>query len=137
MSALTYKTITSLAHGLYKEKGSKFFAYAFPVETEQEIKQHLVRLKKEHYKAKHICYAYLLKPDKSVYRVKDDGEPPGTAGFPILGQIRSAELTNIVIFVVRYFGGSLLGIRGLIDAYRTAAADAIVKATLVFKNSQS
>ena len=127
----TYKTISSASEGIYKEKGSKFIAYAFPVKTEAEIKAHIEKLKKEHHAARHHCYAYRLHPDKSVYRMNDDGEPSGTAGKPIYGQIQSNDLTNVLIVVVRYFGGTLLGMSGLIKAYRNAAIDAICNATII------
>jgi uncharacterized YigZ family protein len=127
----TYKTISTPSEGLYKEKGSKFIAYAFPVKTEVEIKEHISRLKKEHHSARHHCYAYRLHPDKSVYRMNDDGEPSGTAGKPIYGQIQSNDLTNILIVVVRYFGGTLLGVGGLIKAYRSAASDAINNCSII------
>ena len=129
----TYKTITNAAEGIYKDKGSKFIAYLYPVKTEGEIKEHITHLKKEHHSARHHCYAYRLQADKSVYRANDDGEPAGTAGRPILGQIQSHDLTDILIVVVRYFGGTLLGVPGLIKAYKAAALDAINKAEMVVK----
>ncbi|HEX2970112.1 MAG TPA: YigZ family protein [Bacteroidales bacterium] len=120
-----YKTISSFSQGLYKEKGSRFIAMAYPVREQSEIKPILDRLRKEHHEAKHHCYAWMLGADRTNYRVNDDGEPSGTGGKPILGQINSAGLTNILIVVIRYFGGTLLGVSGLINAYRSAAADAI------------
>ena len=129
----TYLTINSSSSGLFKEKGSKFLAFAYPVSNEIEIKPILDILKKEHFGAKHICYAYKLGSEKILYRTYDDREPSGTAGKPILGQINAFNLTNILIIVVRYFGGVLLGTGGLINAYRTASADAISKASVVNK----
>lgn len=129
----TYKTITQTSSGLYKEKGSKFIAMAYPVSNEEAVKQILVELKKEHFNARHHCYAYVLGPDKSAWRVNDDGEPSGTAGRPIHGQIQSFDLTNILIVVVRYFGGTKLGVSGLITAYKTAAKDALSHAEIIEK----
>lgn len=123
--AESYKTLLKPSEGIYKEKGSKFFAYAYPIETENDVKEILGRLKKKYYDARHHCYAYKIGTDEDQFRANDDGEPSGTAGKPILGQIRSAELTNVLIVVIRYFGGTLLGTSGLIRSYRTAAADAI------------
>ena len=127
----TYHTISSTSQGIYKEKGSKFIALAFPVSSEEEIKMHLAVLRKDYYDARHHCYAYCLGYDKSAWRVNDDGEPSGTAGKPIFGQIQSNNLTNILIVVIRYFGGIKLGIPGLINAYRTAAREALGKATII------
>ena len=129
----TYKTITQTSSGLYKEKGSKFIAMAYPVSNEEAVKQILVELKKEHFNARHHCYAYVLGPDKSAWRVNDDGEPSGTAGRPIHGQIQSFDLTNILIVVIRYFGGTKLGVSGLITAYKTAAKDALSQAEIIEK----
>ena len=123
--AESYKTLLKPSEGSYKEKGSKFLAFANPVETEEEVKKILFRLKKKYHDARHHCYAYKIGASEDQYRANDDGEPSGTAGKPILGQIRSADLTNILIVVIRYFGGTLLGTSGLIRAYRTAAANAI------------
>ncbi|WP_421919059.1 IMPACT family protein [Marinifilum sp.] len=133
MSNDTYKTITKKSEGLYKEKGSKFISYAYPVTTEDEIKEHIIQLKKEYYDARHHCYAYMLGADKKIFRANDDGEPSSTAGKPILGQILSNNLTNILIVIVRYFGGTKLGASGLIHAYITAAADAIANAEILDK----
>jgi uncharacterized YigZ family protein len=127
----TYLTISSSSKDIYKEKSSKFIALAFPVSSEDDIKRHLTLLKKEYHDARHHCYAYCLGYDKSVWRANDDGEPSGTAGKPIYGQIQSNNLTNILIVVIRYFGGVKLGIPGLINAYRTAAKQAIDKASIV------
>ncbi len=127
----TYKTIATPSEGIYKEKGSKFITYAFPVYSEDQIKEHLQELKKKYYDARHHCYAWRLGADHKQFRANDDGEPSGSAGQPILGQIRSYELTNIFIVVIRYFGGIKLGVGGLIHAYKTAAADAIENAEIV------
>jgi len=129
----SYKTIQNISEGIYKEKGSKFIAYAFPVSSEEEIKEQIDKLKKEYYDARHHCYAYMLGADKKNFRANDDGEPSSTAGKPILGQILSYELTNILIVVVRYFGGTKLGVSGLIHAYKTAAIDAILNAEIIEK----
>ena len=129
----SYQTIQFVTEGIYKEKGSKFIAFAFPVSSEKEIKVNIEKIKKEHHSAKHLCFAYVLRADKNIFRSFDAGEPSNTAGKPILGQIQSNNLTNIIIIVVRYFGGTLLGTSGLIQAYKTAAADAILKATIITK----
>lgn len=129
----TYLTISKPSEGIYKEKGSKFIAFAFPVKNEDEIKQHLQKLKKEHPAARHHCYAYRLGFDKLNFRANDDGEPSNTAGKPILGQIQSKDLTNVLTVVVRYFGGTLLGVGGLITAYKEAAKDAIQHANIIEK----
>jgi uncharacterized YigZ family protein len=128
-----YLTISAPAEGVFKDKGSKFMAFAYPVNSEDEIKALVIFLKKEHYSARHHCYAWRLGPEGEHYRSNDDGEPSGTAGRPILGQLLSAKLTYILVVVVRYFGGTLLGVSGLINAYKNAAADAIDKATVVEK----
>lgn len=127
----TYKTIEAKSEGLYKEKGSKFIALAYPVYTEEEIKTILEDLRGKYYDARHHCYAYRLGADKLRFRANDDGEPSSTGGKPILGQIDSNGLTNILIVIVRYFGGVKLGVSGLINAYRTAAADALEHAVVV------
>ena len=129
----TYKTIAAPSEGLYKEKGSKFLAFAYPVRTQEEIKAHLERLRKEYFDARHHCYAYILGPRKDAFRANDDGEPSGTGGRPIHGQLLSADLTDTLIVVVRYFGGILLGASGLANAYKAAARDAIDHATIVEK----
>jgi uncharacterized YigZ family protein len=129
----TYHTISSSSQGIYKEKGSRFIALAFQVSSEEDIKMQLAELRKEYHDARHHCYAYQLGADKSAWRVNDDGEPSGTAGKSIFGQIQSNDLTNILIVVIRYFGGIKLGIPGLINAYRTAAREAIDNATMVTK----
>lgn len=121
----SYLELSGSSKGLYKDKGSKFIAYAYAVKTEEDVKQRLSELKKEEYTARHHCYAYILLPDQSAQRDNDDGEPSNTAGKPILGQILSRNLTNTLIVVVRYFGGVKLGVSGLINAYRTAASNAL------------
>jgi len=133
MQTDSYKTIQTTSEGIYKEKGSKFIAYAFPVTCEDDIKNEIATLKKEYYDARHHCYAYMLGADKKNFRANDDGEPSSTAGKPILGQILSSELTNILIVIVRYFGGTKLGVSGLIHAYKTAALDAISNADIIEK----
>jgi uncharacterized YigZ family protein len=115
---------------LYKDKGSKFYAFAYPVQTVEQIKEILAEKRKEYYDARHVCYAYMLGYERNQFRANDDGEPSGTAGRPILGQINSSNLTDILIIVVRYFGGTLLGTSGLIQAYKTSAAEAIAAATI-------
>jgi uncharacterized YigZ family protein len=126
----TYKTIAAPSEGEYKEKGSKFIGLAFEVEDEEEIKYHLEEVKKEHFKARHHCYAWRLGQGKDNYRANDDGEPSSTAGRPILGQIDSFGLTNLLIIVVRYYGGTKLGTSGLKNAYKTAAKAALEIATI-------
>jgi len=128
-----YKEIKSSTKGIYKEKGSKFIAYSYPVYSEEEVKEKLEEVKKLEHAARHHCYAYILNPDKSVQRANDDGEPSSTAGKPILGQILSNDLTNILIVVARYFGGVKLGVPGLIRSYKTAADEAISKAIIITK----
>ena len=127
----TYRTLAAPAEGLYKEKGSKFLAFAYPVRTTDEVKAHLDELRKQYFDARHHCYAYILGPNKDAYRANDDGEPSGTGGRPIHGQLLSADLTDTLIVVVRYFGGILLGASGLANAYKTAARDAIDHAQIV------
>jgi uncharacterized YigZ family protein len=129
----TYLTIEAATEGLFKDRGSRFIAKALPVTSQEEIKNILSGLKKEYHDARHHCYAWMIGPDRQAWRTNDDGEPSGTAGRPILGQINSRELTNIMVVVIRYFGGTLLGVSGLINAYRTAAADALEKAVIVEK----
>ncbi|WP_163712006.1 IMPACT family protein [Mangrovibacterium lignilyticum] len=127
----SYLTIAGPTEGIFKDKGSKFLAFAYPVETEDEIKELIQHLKKEHYSARHHCYAWRLGADKTQFRANDDGEPSSTAGKPILGQIQRLDLTNVLIVVVRYFGGTLLGVSGLINAYRSAAIAALDEAKIV------
>lgn len=121
----TYRTLTDLSEGIYKEKGSKFIAFAVPCYNEKEAKEYLDSWRKEHYQSRHVCYAYRFGVDQKVFRANDDGEPNNSAGAPILGQIQSFDLSNILIGVVRYFGGTKLGVGGLIHAYKTAAKEAI------------
>ena len=129
----TYRTILSNSEGNYKEKGSKFLAYAFRCESEKQIKENLELLRKKHFDARHHAYAYRLGAEKKIFRTNDDGEPSSTAGKPIFGQILSKDITNILIVVVRYFGGTKLGVSGLINAYRSAAADAIDNTQIITK----
>ena len=129
----TYKTISALAEGIYTEKRSKFIAMAIPVRTLDEIKEHLEKYQKQYYDARHVCYAYMLGYERKDFRANDNGEPSGTAGKPILGQINSNELTDILVIVVRYFGGIKLGTSGLIQAYKAAAAEAIAAAEVIEK----
>ena len=126
-----YKTIQTSSEGIYKEKGSKFLSFTYRVNSEEAIKQHLTTLKKEYHDARHHCYAWRLEPEKTRYRVNDDGEPSGSAGRPIYGQIVSRDLTNLLLVVVRYFGGTLLGVGGLINAYRSAASDALDRTSII------
>ncbi len=130
----TYNTIASPSPEiLYKEKNSKFFGYAFPVINEEEIKTHLEQLKKQHHGAVHFCYAYQLGTETFTFRTNDDGEPSNSAGMPIYGQIQSFGVTNILIVVVRFFGGVKLGVGGLISAYRTAAQMALLESVIIEK----
>ena len=133
MASDEYKTINGTSEGTYSEKRSKFLAFAHHVESEDEIKALLQEYKKKYYDARHVCYAYVLGPDRKTFRANDDGEPSSTAGKPILGQINSAELTDIFVAVVRYYGGVNLGTGGLIVAYRTATMEALANAEIVTK----
>ncbi len=128
-----YRTILREASGVYKDRGSKFFAFAFPLTQEQAFKNHLQAIKKVHTKARHFCFAYRIGLDGNQYRFNDDGEPSGTAGKPILGAIDKHGLTNVLIIVVRYFGGTKLGTAGLINAYKESALDALDQAQLITK----
>lgn len=127
----SFKTIVAASEGIFKDRGSKFLAFAFPVTNEDEIQKRQEDVRKLHSKARHHCYAWKLGLDDNLYRANDDGEPSGTAGRPILGQIESFELTNVLIIVVRYFGGTLLGTSGLIQAYRQSAQDALEQAQII------
>jgi uncharacterized YigZ family protein len=127
----SYKTIKSVSCGIYKEKGSKFISEAYPVTDESEIKIILENVRRKYHEAKHHSYAYLLGKEGQVWRINDDGEPSGTAGKPTMGQIRSFGLTNVLIIVSRYFGGTLLGVSGLINAYRSAAESALSNAEII------
>ena len=129
----TYNSVSGPSEGLYKESGSRFTAFLYPVETEEEVKAKVAALRSEYHDARHPCYAYRLGLDGSVFRCSDDGEPSGSAGRPILGQIDSAGLSDVLVVVVRYFGGIKLGIPGLIRAYKTSTADAISRARVVEK----
>ena len=126
----TYRTISDLSEGYYTEKRSRFLSFALPVRTPDEVKTLIDAYRKKYYDARHVCWAYMLGPDRTTFRANDDGEPSSTAGKPILGQINSNNLTDILIIVVRYFGGIELGTSGLIVAYRTAAAEAIAAARI-------
>jgi len=128
-----YRSIQTKSEGIYKDRGSKFLAFAFPVYSKEEVKGILDGLRKEYHDASHHCYAYRLGASKLEYRVNDDGEPSGSAGKPVFGQIQSHDLSNVLIVVVRYFGGTLLGVGGLINAYRSAAADALQNAIKIEK----
>lgn len=128
-----YLSIKQPVEGIFKDKGSKFMAFAYPVKTESEIKDYLKLLKSEHPKASHFCWAYRLSPDKSIFRIDDDGEPSGTAGRQILNTILSLQLTDLLVVVVRYFGGTLLGIPGLIYAYKNSSLEALQRAAIVEK----
>ena len=133
MPVFSFLTIQSATEGSYKEKGSKFLAFAYPVESEEEVRNNMEVLKKEYNDARHHCFAFVLGADKVKYRAFDDGEPNHSAGDPILGQIRSKNLTNVLIIVVRYFGGTKLGVGGLISAYKIAAEEALSKAVIIEK----
>lgn len=129
----TFRTIKNISKSIYTEKRSKFLAFAIPVKSVEEVKEIVSEYQKEYYDARHVCYAYMLGAERLDFRANDNGEPSGTAGKPILGQINSNELTNILVVVVRYFGGIKLGTSGLIVAYRQAAADAIAEAEVIEK----
>ena len=129
----SYKTISRSSEGIYKDKGSKFIAIACPVITEEDVKERLSEIRNKYHDARHHCYAYVLGYDKSAFRYNDDGEPSGTAGRPIYGQINSKDLTNTLVVVVRYFGGVKLGVRGLINAYKAAASDALLQVDIITK----
>ena len=133
----SYLTIAEPAEAIYKERSSKFLVYAYPVESEEEIKSHIDRLRKEFFDATHHCYAYRLGAEGEVFRANDDGEPSGTAGKPILGQLLSAQLTNCLVVVVRYFGGTKLGVSGLIQAYKESTAEVIAVSQIVEKTVDS
>ena len=134
METYEYRTISSPAAGIYREKGSKFIACLEPVLTEEDCRNFLSRMRKEYHDARHHCYAYRIEPENEVSKSSDDGEPSGTAGKPILNQILSAELCNVMIVVVRYFGGTKLGVSGLINAYKTSAREAIQNAGIIVRH---
>lgn len=129
----TFKTVKETAKGLFTEKKSKFISFAIPVQTVEDVKLEVEKYRKEYYDARHVCWAYMLGSDRDEFRSNDDGEPSGTAGKPILGQINSNELTDIIIVVIRYFGGVKLGTSGLIVAYKEAAIEAITNAEIIEK----
>lgn len=131
MESDSYLSIKSFSQGVYKEKGSRFLSFAYPITDPDEVKPIIDKIRKEHHEARHHCFAYMIGQERVLWRVNDDGEPSGTAGRPILGQINSYGLTNILIVVSRYFGGTLLGVSGLINAYRTAAASAIDNSEII------
>lgn len=133
MNPFSYRTIQMASEGSYKESGSKFLAFAYPVESEQEIKEKIEHLKKKYFDATHHCFAWILGADRSRFRAFDDGEPNHSAGGPILGQIRSRNLTNLLVVVVRYYGGTKLGVGGLIQAYKLATEDVLTNACLIEK----
>ncbi|MCQ2607403.1 MAG: YigZ family protein [Bacteroidales bacterium] len=137
MAEGTYKTIESSSEGLYKEKGSKFIAFAFPVLSEDDAKAKLAEIQKKHHAARHHCWAYKLGNQGERFRCSDDGEPSNSAGKPILGQLEAFGVTNVMVVVVRYFGGILLGVGGLVHAYKEAAKDALTQAVVVEKIIQS
>lgn len=128
-----FKTIAKPSKGIYKEKGSKFFAFAVPIKNEQEVKSYIAQKRKEHIQAVHVCSAFRIGADLKLFRFSDDGEPSNSAGPPILGQIQAYGLTNVLIAVVRYYGGTNLGVGGLISAYRNAAKDALENAQIILK----
>jgi uncharacterized YigZ family protein len=131
MAAFSFFTIQNSTQGIYKEKGSKFLAFAFPVKSESEIHEQLNLLRKKYFDARHHCYAYILGPDKTKFKAYDDGEPNHSASDPILGQIRSKNLTDVLVVVVRYFGGVKLGVGGLMQAYKAAAGDALNQVSVI------
>jgi uncharacterized YigZ family protein len=134
----SYKTIIKASKGeIFKDRNSKFYGFAFPVINKEEVKDHLENLKKEHYSARHWCYAYQIGTDTIKYRVNDDGEPNNSAGMPIFGQIQSYEVTNILVVVIRYYGGTKLGVGGLINAYKTGAQFALEAANIIEKTINS
>jgi uncharacterized YigZ family protein len=129
----TYKTINRISEGIFRDKGSKFIGYAYPIKSEAEVKPIVTKLRAEHAKARHFCWALRLSPDRNVFKLNDDGEPSGTAGRPILNTLLSSDVTNVMVVVVRYFGGTLLGVPGLINAYKNATIAAIQENEIVTK----
>ena len=129
----SYKTIKSVSEGIFRDKGSKFIGYAYPIKSETEVKGIIAKLRAEHNKANHFCWAIRLTPDRNVFKLNDDGEPSGTAGRPILNTLLSADVTNILVVVVRYFGGTLLGVPGLIKAYKAATVEALKENEIISK----
>lgn len=134
MPVTTYQTISAQSEAEFKDKGSCFIAFAYPIQTVEEVKGYVDALREQHHKARHWCYAYRIGTDGMQFRANDDGEPSGSAGRPILGQIDSAGLTDVLVVVVRYFGGTLLGVPGLINAYKSATAAALAQAQVLEKN---
>lgn len=130
-SVFSFRTVVSASEALFKEQGSRFLAFAFPVSSESDIKMHLTALRKKYFDATHHCYAWVLGADKSKFRANDDGEPNHSAGDPILGQIRAHNLTNVLVVVVRYFGGTKLGVGGLVQAYKAASASVLANVSIV------
>ncbi|MEE0882798.1 MAG: YigZ family protein [Bacteroidales bacterium] len=128
-----YLTVSKSVESIYKEKGSKFLSFLYPVTSVEEVKEYLTQLKKKYYDATHHCYAYIIGYDKETFRMNDDGEPSSTAGKPIYGQLQSNDLTNVLLVVVRYFGGTKLGVSGLIKAYKESSAECIALAEIVEK----
>lgn len=128
-----YLTVSKSVESTYKEKGSKFLSFLYPVTSVEEVKEYLTQLKKKYYDATHHCYAYIIGYDKETFRMNDDGEPSSTAGKPIYGQLQSNDLTNVLLVVVRYFGGTKLGVSGLIKAYKESSAECIALAEIVEK----
>jgi len=129
----TYKTIKGASEGIFRDKGSKFIGYAYPITSEAEVKDLLAKLRVEHAKARHFCWALRLSPNRGIFKLNDDGEPSGTAGRPILNTLLSADITNVLVVVVRYFGGTLLGVPGLINAYKTATVAALATNEIIDK----
>lgn len=129
----TYQTIVATSEGIFRDKGSKFIGYAFPISSDADVKPIIAKLKAEHAKARHFCWALRLTTDRNVFKLNDDGEPSGTAGRPILNTLLSADLTNILVVVIRYFGGTLLGVPGLINAYKIATVEALNSNQIVTK----
>jgi len=129
----TYKTINKTSEGIFRDKGSKFIGYAYPIKSETEIKEIISKLRAEHAGARHFCWAIRLTPDRNIFKLNDDGEPSGTAGRPILNTLLSADVTNILVVVVRYFGGTLLGVPGLINAYKTATLEVLKENEIITK----
>ena len=132
-----YLSISAPSTGIYKDNGSKFLAFAYPVESEEQVKEHLAALRKEYFDARHHCYAYRIGHQGQIWRANDDGEPSSTAGRPILGQLLSSELSDILVVVVRYFGGVKLGVPGLIKAYKTATSEALSAASTITKTASA
>jgi uncharacterized YigZ family protein len=132
-----FRTLKEPSIGLFKDRGSRFLSFAYPVENLEQVREILGSLRKEYHDARHHCYAYRIGPGDTLYRVNDDGEPTNSAGKPILGQIQAFQLTNILIVVIRYFGGTLLGVGGLIQAYKTAAKEALENGVIIEKHFQT